>query len=174
MKVILSAEVENLGNAGDVIGVKPGYARNFLFPRGLAVRADERNTRQLQHDQRVMESRRRRLVAAADAARKTLDRVGRVVVVRACGADGKLFGAVTSRDIVAALAERAVEVDKRHLQLEDNLKALGDFEVVIKFGQGLSTKLTVSVEPDAASAELIAKAKSATAMATANRAEAKA
>ena len=160
MKVILSAEVENLGNAGDVVTVKSGYARNFLFPRGLAVRADERNTRQLAHDQRVMESRRKRLLAAADAASKQIDKVGRVVVTRSCGSEGKLFGSVTSMDITAALAERSVEVDKRQIVLTEPLRALGDFDVVIKLGQGVTIDLKVSVEPDAASAELIAKAAS--------------
>jgi len=158
MKVILSAEVENLGNAGDVVTVKSGYARNFLFPRGLAVRADERNTRQLAHDQRVMESRRKRLLAGAEAAAKQIDKVGRVVVVRSCGPEGKLFGSVTSMDIGAALAERSVTVDKRQIALSEPLKALGDFDVSIKLGQGVTVELKVSVEPDEASAELIAKA----------------
>ncbi len=161
MKVILSAEVDTLGNAGDVVVVKPGYARNFLFPRGLAVRADERNTRQLAHDQRVMESRRRRLVASADAAAKQVDKVGRVVVVRTCGVDGKLFGAVTSMDIAAALAGRDIAVDKRQIVLSEPLKALGDFDVQIKLGQGVNVEIKVSVEPDAASSELMAKAAAA-------------
>lgn len=171
MKVILSAEVDTLGNAGDVVVVKPGYARNFLFPRGLAVRADERNTRQLAHDQRVMESRRKRLVASADAAAKQVDKVGRVVVVRNCGVEGKLFGAVTSMDIAAALAERSITVDKRQIVLSEPLKSLGDFDVTIKLGQGVNVELKVSVEPDAASSELMAKAAAATAAAPAEPAE---
>lgn len=163
MKVILSAEVDNLGNAGDLVVVKPGYARNFLFPRGLAVRADERNLRQLEHNKRVMEARRRRLEDAAKAAAKQVDKVGRVVVVRSCGAEGKLFGSVTSMDIAAALTEREVEVERRQIKLSEPLKALGDYDVDVKLGQGVAVTLKVSVEPDAASAELIAKAAAAAA-----------
>jgi len=161
MKVILSEEVDNLGNAGDLVAVKPGYARNFLFPRGLAVRADERNMRQMEHNQRVMEARRRRLEETAKAAAKQVDKVGRVVVVRACGAEGKLFGSVTSMDIMAALKEREVEVARRQIKLHEPLKALGDYDVPIKLGQGVAVTVKVSVEPDAASSELIAKAAAA-------------
>ena len=163
MKVILSAEVDNLGNAGDLVVVKPGYARNFLFPRGLAVRADELKLRQLEHSKRVMEARRRRLEDAAKADAKQVDKVGRVVVVRSCGAEGKLFGSVTSMDIAAALTEREVEVERRQIKLSEPLKALGDYDVDVKLGQGVAVTLKVSVEPDAASAELIAKAAAAAA-----------
>lgn len=168
MKVILSEEVDNLGNAGDLVSVKPGYARNFLFPRGLAVRADERNVRQLEHDQRVMEARRRRLEEAAKAAAKQVDKVGRVVVVRSAGAEGKLFGSVTSMDVVKALAEREVEVDKRQVKLSEPLKALGDYDVDINLGQGVKVTVKVSVEPDAASAALIAEAAAKAAKAAAS------
>jgi len=161
MNVILSEEVDNLGNAGDLVVVKPGYARNFLFPRGLAVRADKRNVRQMEHNQRVMEARRRRLEETAKAAAKQVDKVGRVVVVRACGSEGKLFGSVTSMDIQAALKEREVEVARRQIKLSEPLKALGDFDVEIKLGQGVSVSVKVSVEPDSASADLIAKASAA-------------
>ncbi|MCO4771166.1 MAG: 50S ribosomal protein L9 [Deltaproteobacteria bacterium] len=163
MKVILSEEVDNLGNAGDLVAVKPGYARNYLFPRGLAVRADERNLRQLEHNRRVMEARRRRLEDAAKAAAKQVDKVGRVVVVRACGSEGKLFGSVTSMDIVAALKEREVEVDRRQIKLSEPLRALGDYDVPVKLGQGIAVSVKVSVEPDEASASLIAKAAAAAA-----------
>lgn len=168
MKVILSEEVDNLGNAGDLVAVKPGYARNFLFPRGLAVRADERNMRQMEHNQRVMEARRRRLEETAKAAAKQVDKVGRVVVVRACGAEGKLFGSVTSMDILAALKERKVEVARRQIKLHEPLRALGDYDVPIKLGQGVAVMVKVSVEPDAASSELIAKAAAATVEAAAS------
>ncbi len=170
MKVILSEEVDNLGNAGDLVAVKPGYARNYLFPRGLAVRADERNLRQLEHDKRVMEARRRRLEEAAKAAAKQVDKVGRVVVVRSCGAEGKLFGSVTSMDITAGLADVGVDVDRRQVKLAEPLKALGDYDVDIKLGQGVMVTLKVSVEPDETSRELIAKAAAAAAEAAASEA----
>ncbi len=157
MKVILKEEVDNLGNAGDLVSVRAGYARNFLFPRSLAVRADERNVAQMQHDKRTMEARRRRLEATAKAYAGSVEKIGRVVMSRACGADGRLFGSVTAMDIAAALGTRGVEVDKRSIVMIEALKHLGDFDVAIKAGQGIKVTLKVSVEADEPSAALMAK-----------------
>jgi len=161
MKVILSAEIDKLGNAGDLVKVKDGYARNFLIPRGLAIRADERNVKQLQHNQRAMESRRVRLLADAESALKVVSSVGRIVVTKACGPDGKLFGSLTSRELCDLLAEREVQVDKRQVVLNEPLKALGEFEVKVKLGQGVLGTVEVTIEPDEASAKLMAEAKAA-------------
>jgi len=110
-----------------------------------------------------MLARRGRLEASARKQAKTVEEVGRVVVTRACGAEGKLFGSVTTRDIAAAFAERGIELDRRAVQLADPLKQLGDFDVSVKLGQGVMATVKVSVEPDAASAELIAQAAAAAA-----------
>jgi large subunit ribosomal protein L9 len=163
MKVILREEVEALGNAGDIVNVKDGYARNFLLPRQMAMRADERNTKQLEHVKRAMLLRRSRLEDAAKGRSKVLEDLGRVVFVRSCSGERKLFGSVTSRDIAGALAERGIEVDRRRIQLGEPLKALGDFDVNIKLGQGVVAPIKVSIEPDEASAELIAQAVAAAA-----------
>ncbi len=172
MKVILREEVDTLGNAGDIVSVKDGYARNFLLPRGLAVRADERNVSQLQHVQRAMLARRSRLADAATAASKELEALGRIVFTRACSAERKLFGSVTTRDVASELATRGVEVDRRNVQLPEALKSLGDFDVTIKLGQGVTATIKVSVEPDADSAALIAQAAAAAEAAEAPAAEA--
>jgi large subunit ribosomal protein L9 len=158
MRVILREEVDNLGNAGDMVSVKDGFARNFLLPRGLAVRADERNVKALRHTQRAMEARRSKLEDEAKGSMKAIEDVGRVVVTKTCGAEGKLFGSVTSADIAAAFGARNIEISKRQVLLTEPLKSLGDFDVEIKLGQGMRAGIKVSVEPDAASAELIAKA----------------
>ena len=91
MKVILREEVRALGNAGDLVTVKDGYARNYLLPRNLAVRADERNVKQLEHTKRAMLARRSKLEEAARGVAKHVEEVGRVVVTRACGPEGKLI-----------------------------------------------------------------------------------
>ena len=161
MRVILREEVDTLGNAGDIVTVKDGYARNYLLPRQLAVRADERNVGQLEHVKRAMMSRRGRLEEASRKSAKAIEEVGRVVVTRSCGAEGKLFGSVTTRDVAAAFSERGLELDRRSVALGEPLKQLGDFDVVIKLGQGVTATVKVSVEPDEASAELIAKAAAA-------------
>ncbi len=158
MNVILREEVDNLGNAGDVVNVKPGYARNFLLPRGLAVRADQRNVKAFEHQKRALEARRTKLEAVAKEAAKGVEKIGRVVVNRACGVDGKLFGSVSNKDVAEALAEKGVTIDRRQVLLGGALKELGDFDIEIKLGQGVKATVKVSVEPDAASAEAMAKA----------------
>jgi len=155
MKVILREEVGTLGNAGDLITVKDGYARNYLLPRSLAVRADQRNVKQLEHTQRAMLARRGKLEASAKEVAKVIEDVGRVVVTRACGPEGKLFGSVTRRDIVAAFTDRDIVIEKRWLLLQEPFKALGDFDLEIRVGQGVTTMVKVSVEPDEASAAAI-------------------
>ena len=158
MRVILREEVAKLGNAGDVVEVKPGYARNFLLPRGLAVRADERNIKAFEHTKRKMAERRALLEAEAKKSGKRVAQVGRVVVNRACAVDGKLYGSVTPKDIAAAFAERGVEIDRKKIVLSEPLKQLGDFDVDVNLGQGVVETVKVSVEPDAASADAMAKA----------------
>jgi large subunit ribosomal protein L9 len=165
MKVILREEVDNLGNAGDLVNVKPGFARNYLLPRQLAVRADEGNVKALEHQKRAMEARRKKLAAAAGQLQKQVEGVGRVVATRACGTDGRLFGSVTTADIAQMLAGKGVTVDKRHISLQEPLKHLGDFDVTLKLGQGTTATVKVSVEPDSASAEAIAEAAKAAATA---------
>ena len=168
MKVILREEVDTLGNAGDIVTVKDGYARNFLLPRGLAMRADERNVSAMKHVKRAMLVRRGRLAEAATEASKELEELGRIVFTRACSGERKLFGSVTNRDVAAELAERGLVVDRRNVQLSEPLKSLGDFDVSIKLGQGVTAMIKVSVEPDADSSALIAQAAAAAAAAAAS------
>jgi len=158
MKVILKEEIDNLGNAGDLVMVKDGYARNYLIPRQLAIRADTRNLKELQHHQRALERRRTKLKEAAIELEKQFEGVGPIVEIRACGPDGKLFGSVTSKDLAGVLNEREVTVDKRQISLTDPIKRLGDYEVTVKLGQGHTATLQVSVKPDEASAKAIAVA----------------
>jgi large subunit ribosomal protein L9 len=158
MNVILREEVDNLGNAGEVVTVKAGYARNYLLPRGLAVRADNRNVKAFEHQKRAMEARRGLLEATARDNAKGIEKVGRVVVNRACGVDGKLYGSVTNKDVTEALAARGVEISRKQILLGGALKELGDFDIEIKLGQGVRATVKVSVEPDAASAEAMANA----------------
>jgi len=155
MKVILREEVRALGNAGDLVTVKDGYARNYLLPRNLAVRADERNVKQLEHTKRAMLARRSKLEEAARGVAKHVEEVGRVVVTRACGPEGKLFGSVSSRDIVSAFAERDITIERRWVMLHEPFRALGDYDLEIRVGQGVSTNVKVSVEPDESSASAI-------------------
>ena len=158
MKVILREEIERLGNAGDLVTVKDGYAHNYLIPRQLAVRADSRNVKALEHERRIMEARRTKLRADAETRLQLLEGVGRLVMTRSCGPDGKLFGSVTTMDITRVLAEKGAELDKRQVKLREHIKALGDYDIPMSLGQGVLFELKLSVEPDENSAKLIQEA----------------
>jgi large subunit ribosomal protein L9 len=146
MEVILREDVPHLGSIGDLVKVKAGYARNYLLPRGLAVVADKRNLRQLDHQRRVAAERRER---ALRAARTLAEKIGalRVVVRARAGEEGKLYGSVTNIDIEKALAAEGTRVERRRIRLEEPIKALGDYHVPIQLDVGIAAEITVSVEP---------------------------
>lgn len=146
MEVILREDVPHLGNIGDVVRVKPGYARNFLLPRGLAVVADKRNLKQLEHQQRVIAARRERVVRAAQSSAQRISEI-RLTLKAHAGEEGKLYGSVTNIDIEKALAGLGVNVDRRRIRLDEPIKSLGEYRVAIQLGAGVSCDVAVSVEP---------------------------
>jgi large subunit ribosomal protein L9 len=146
MEVILREDVPHLGAIGDLVKVKPGYARNYLLPRGLAVVADKRNLRQLEHQRRIAAERRER---ALRDSRSMAERIGalRIVIRARAGEEGKLYGSVTNIDIEKALAAEGVSVERRRIRLQEPIKTLGDFHVPVQLDVGVTAEITVSVEP---------------------------
>lgn len=145
MKVILQKDVAHLGSIGDLVKVKDGYGRNYLLPRGLAVLADESNTRQLNHQKRLAQTLAAKQKAAAEAAAKTIESTP-VAFKLEVGEDDKVFGSVTSRDIADALSVKGVEVDRRKMTMDGALKAIGNFEVPVELGSGVHAKIRVLIE----------------------------
>jgi large subunit ribosomal protein L9 len=146
-EVILQDDVPNLGRIGDVVRVKPGYARNFLLPRGLAVEASRKNLRMLEHQKGVVAVKAEREHRSAEAAAKGLDGVRLVVKARA-GDEGRLFGSVTNLDIERLLAERGLTIDRRKIQLEDPIKQLGVHTVQVQVGRKVRATIEVVVEAE--------------------------
>lgn len=144
MNVILTENVKGLGNMGDVVKVKPGYARNFLVPNKLAVEASERNLRELEHHRRQLTRKAEKLSQEAAAIKARIEEVECVLTHRA-GEEGKLFGSVTSMEIEAALAAKGIEIDRRKIHLDHPIKTLGSHDVEIKLNAGVSATLKVSV-----------------------------
>ncbi len=144
MKVILQEDVEHLGQTGDIVKVKDGYARNFLVPRGLAVVADEKNVKQLQHHMRVAQARAAKVLASAKDLAEKISTVA-VSIKRESGEEGKLFGSVTNRDIAEALAAEGFEVDKRTIQLDEPIRNIGVFNVPVKLHPEVQTQAKVYV-----------------------------
>ncbi len=143
MQVILREELPNLGTTGDVVKVKPGYARNYLLPRGLAVEASVRNLRELEHQKRVVADHRLRAQKSAGAVADKLAGIQLTFNVRA-GEDGKLFGSVTNQDVHRELEQRVFAIDRRRILLAEPIKSLGSHEVVVNVGPDV--RATVKVE----------------------------
>jgi large subunit ribosomal protein L9 len=144
VEVILRDEVPNLGSIGDVVKVKPGYARNYLLPRGLAMEASSRNLKELEHQKRVIADKRLREHKTAAAAAERLNGVALAFAVRA-GEEGKLFGSITNQDIQRALEEKGFQVDRRRILLDEPIKHVGEHPVVIPVGPDVRATLTVAV-----------------------------
>lgn len=144
MDVILLQDVETMGTAGDIINVKPGYARNFLFPKGLAVRSSKRNRALADEKKEVAKSRAVREAKAYEELMNKLKKVEITIEVNVGGED-RLFGSVTSQDIHKVLMEKGVEVDRHAVLLEEPIKALGIYDVPVKITKGLSQEIKVYV-----------------------------
>jgi large subunit ribosomal protein L9 len=144
MLVILKKEVHNLGDAGDIVKVAAGYGRNFLLPRGLAIPASESNANQAAHEKRMADAIKRKQLASAKEIGARLESSA-VSIRRETGEDDKLFGSVTNRDIAMALAEEGIEVDRRAIQLDEPIKAIGLFTVPVRLHRQVTANLRVYV-----------------------------
>jgi large subunit ribosomal protein L9 len=149
VKLILREDVENLGKGGELVEVKPGYGRNYLLPRGLAVLANPKNVRELEHQKRVADAKAAKLRASADAVAKRLSETP-IALKRKVGEQEKLYGSVTALDLVEALAARGVQLDRRIIDLPEPIKTIGEFEVPVKLHRDVVGKVKVKVEAEAA------------------------
>jgi large subunit ribosomal protein L9 len=144
VQVILSEDVPSLGDAGELVSVKPGFARNYLLPLGKAVVATEASKRALEHQKRVIAEKvaRERKLLEGEKARFE----GQVIEITAqAGEEGKLFGSVTAAMIAEKLAERGLEVDRRKVALADPIKEVGEHPVVLKLHREIQATITVKV-----------------------------
>ena len=147
MEIILQEEVMSLGQIGDVVQVKNGYARNYLLPRGLAVVANRRNIRVLDHQKRLATEKKERVQKQANVLTARLSGLTIAIPARA-GEGEKLFGSVTNIDIEKALKAQGVSVDRRRIILVEPIKQLGAYEVPVRLGGGVQAKVTVQVTPE--------------------------
>ncbi|HLP17632.1 MAG TPA: 50S ribosomal protein L9 [Bacteroidota bacterium] len=144
MKVILRQNYEGLGNIGDVVVVKDGYARNFLVPRKIAYRAHPGALQALEEEKKQHERKEVKAVKEAEALSSKLGNLSLTISMKV-GEDEKLFGSVTSQMIADALAAQNFTIDKRDITLEEPIKALGIFEVPVKLHAKVTAKVKVWV-----------------------------
>lgn len=144
MKVILQQDVKNLGKKGELVNTSDGYARNYLFPRGLAIEANASAMNDFKNKENAKKFHKAEEIKAAEADAAKLN--GKTVKLTAkAGANGKLFGSVTAKDISAAIkSELGIDVDKRKISVND-IKQFGSFEAEIKIYQGITAKIYVQV-----------------------------
>lgn len=142
--VILQQDVKNLGKTGEVVKVRPGYARNFLIPNQLAASATSTNVNRLAHEKRQAEARNAKAKAAAQELAAKIAGTS-VTLARKTGEEGRLFGSVTTKEIESALAEKGVQVDRRKIELAEPIKHTGTFELPIKLGYDVTATIKVEV-----------------------------
>lgn len=144
MKVILRRDHESLGKIGDVVVVKDGYARNFLIPRGIAYQALSGNIKALEEEKKSVEKRNLQELKAAENLAAQLESISVTIPVQV-GEEDKIFGTVTAQMIADALKEKGHDIDKRKIEIEEPIKALGIYGVSLKLHQNVSAKIKVWV-----------------------------
>jgi len=147
MEVILREDVQSLGKAGQLVRVKPGYARNFLLPRGLAFEATEGNKKRIEAEARARATKAGAEKAASEQLATQLASI--TVTLRGkAGEEGKLFGSITSQDIAAALTEQGFTVDRRKLELEHPIKTIGFHSVTVRLQSDVHAEVKVNIVPE--------------------------
>ena len=144
MDVILLQRVAKLGQMGEVVSVKPGYARNFLLPQGKAALASEANVKELEHHKRLITEKVARELKDLNAARDRLEQLQLEVEAQA-GEEGRLFGSVTAIQIAELIGEKGIEIDRRKIDLAEPIKEVGDHSVPIRLHREVLANVKLKV-----------------------------
>jgi len=142
MKVILRENLDNLGETGEVVEVKDGYARNFLIPRKLAFEANTKNLNQLEAQKKQLERKIEKEKILAERIREEIEKISLTIQMKV-GEDGKLFGSVTTQMIADALKEKGFEIDRKTITIPEPIKALGIYNIEIKLHKDVVAKIKV-------------------------------
>ena len=149
MEVILKEHVDNLGRRGDIVKVTPGYARNFLLPRKLALAVTDNNKRQIEREKKLADARDLEEKSAAEALASRMSAT-EVQIARRVGEHDTLYGSVTSQDIAQSLKDKGFDIDKRKIVLAEPLKALGETTVPVKIHRDVTAQVRVKVVAEGA------------------------
>ena len=144
MKVILKEDVRNIGTMGQIVDVADGYARNFLVPKGLAVDANVKNIRAMEHAKKTIQEKAKKIRGQAqDLSDKIANMT--IMIKAKSGEEGKLFGSVTSMDIAEQMKNQGIDIDKKKIVIEEPIKRLGSYSVGIKLHSDVTTQVTLQV-----------------------------
>lgn len=144
VRVILRDDVINLGEAGELVSVKPGYARNYLVPRGLATLATAANVKELEHHRRAIAEKVEKAAKEMKAEKKAIEKI-KLSVEAQVGEEGKLFGSVTAMNIAELLAEQGVTIDRRKIDLKEPIKTVGDHKISLKLHREVTAEIKLKV-----------------------------
>jgi large subunit ribosomal protein L9 len=144
MDVILLQDIQTLGTAGDIVKVKPGYARNYLFPRGFALRSSKRNRAVAEEKKRNIEMSSKRLKQANKSLANKISKIELTFEMKV-GDEEKMFGTVTTRDIQTALEEKGISIDRSALMLNESIKALGIYHIPVSLTGDLTAEIKIYV-----------------------------
>jgi len=144
MEVILREHVDNLGRRGEVVKVAPGFARNYLLPRKLALAVTEGNRKLIERERKVADAREAEDKQTADVLGSRLSQT-EISIGRRVGETGQLYGSVTTSDLGEALAAKGLDIDKRKIQLDEPIKAIGEFTVAVKLHRDVTAQVKVHV-----------------------------
>ncbi len=147
MKVILKTDVKGLGTAGEVKDVSPGYARNFLLPRGLAISADSGNIETLKRQQQAEEKRRNKELEEMRNLKEQIEQTPLVIAANA-GEGGRLFGSITTKDIGERLARNGIKIDRRKILLSEPVRQLGEHQITIRLHPQVDATLALEVKAE--------------------------
>jgi large subunit ribosomal protein L9 len=152
MQVILQRDVPKVGAVGDIVNVKPGYARNYLVPQGMALVADARSVRRIEHAKQLTQHALKKAASEAQGVADAISKID-VTIAMKVGANDKLFGSVTNRDIAKELVAAGHPIDSRRVIIEEPIKSLGVFQVPIKLAGGVVAEVKVWVVADRSAVE---------------------
>ncbi|ACM19932.1 ribosomal protein L9 [Geotalea daltonii FRC-32] len=144
MKVILKENLDNLGHIGDIVKVAPGYARNYLLPKGLALEATTKNAKALDHAKKHLEYKKNKVLEQARQFAARIEGIA-LTLSHQAGEEGKLFGAVTNMELAENLKAQGVEIDRKKIVLAEPIKQVGDFTAIIKIHPEVNATLKVTV-----------------------------
>jgi large subunit ribosomal protein L9 len=144
MKVILKEDVKSIGSMGQTVDVSDGFARNYLVPRGLAVEANLKNIRSLEHEKKVIQEKARKVKNSVQDLANRLANMNVVIKTKA-GEEGKLFGSVTTMDIAEQLKNQGIEIDKKKISLDEPIKRLGTYAVNLRLHSEITAQVNIQV-----------------------------
>ncbi len=144
MKVILKENMDNLGHIGDIVKVAPGYARNYLIPKGFAIEATTKNAKALDHAKRQMEYKKNKVLEQAKQLAARIEGLA-LNLVHQAGEEGKLFGSVTNMELAEQLKAQGFEIDRKKIALAEPIKQVGEYTVAVKIHPEVTANLKVNI-----------------------------